>query len=300
MVTLAEKPAPLATEAGHWYLPDGTPFYTTTGTNGKERPVTLADARKTKAVPSVTTITGIIKSDGLQRYFDRQMFDATVRMVAKDQERGIWISFKEWFKTIFSKPELTDVFFARCHEASRAHGKAAADKGTALHAAIETFLLGEYYFGEIYEPHVEKIIATLFQYGIDLGSGGEPEKSFAHPMGFGGKVDYHDRPRFVRHLGDKSTRLSHLATTGLVIDFKSKPKIDHGKRYAYGNHAMQLAAYRNGLGIPFARCINVFVGVEDKGVLIHEWAEADLQKAWAQFVHLTKFWQLEKDYFPGQ
>src|SRR5690348_1729137 len=66
------RPA-LATEAGHWYMRDGAPFYTI-----GDRPVTLRDARKVGAVPSVTTITGIVASPALQKYFERHIFRASM------------------------------------------------------------------------------------------------------------------------------------------------------------------------------------------------------------------------------
>ncbi len=247
---------PLATEAGHWYKPDGTPFYTYTNTKGGESNVTLREARKFNAVPSVTTITGTVASPALNKYFERQMFDAVMRTPRNGCE--------------------LEVFFTRCQSASKEHSKAAADKGTSLHGAIECYMAGEP-FGDEWAPHVAAVYATLRQYGIELD--GESEKSFAHPLGFGGKVDYHD-------------------TTPLVNDFKSKPRIEPGKRYAFDNHAMQLAAYREGLGIPKARCINTFVGIEDKRVLIHEWDEATLARGWRMFKLLLAFWQEERSFFP--
>jgi hypothetical protein len=48
--------AEFATSGGHWYGLDGTPRYTITGKNGKERNTTLRDARVMNLVPSVTTI----------------------------------------------------------------------------------------------------------------------------------------------------------------------------------------------------------------------------------------------------
>ncbi len=254
--TVSRVKDPLATEAGHWYKPDGTPFYTYTNSKGGTSNVTLREARKLNAVPSVTTITGTVASPALGKYFERQMFDAVIRTPRNGCD--------------------LEVFFARCQTASKEHSKAAADKGTALHGAIECYMAGEQ-FADEWEPHVDAVIGTLRQYGIELD--GESEKSFAHPLGFGGKVDYHD-------------------TTPLVNDFKSKPMIEPGKRYAFDNHAMQLAAYRHGLGIPTARCINTFVGIEDKRVLIHEWDEADLARGWRMFKLLLAFWQEDKKFFP--
>jgi hypothetical protein len=54
---------------------------------------------------------------------------------------------------------------------------------------------------------------------------------------------------------------------------------------------MQLAAYREGLGMPSARCANVFVSRNVAG-LVHvvEWEEKDLQKGTKMFVGLLDYW----------
>jgi hypothetical protein len=58
---------------------------------------------------------------------------------------------------------------------------------------------------------------------------------------------------------------------------------------------MQLSAYRVGLGIPKARCANVFVSrsVPDL-VVVKEWSLEDLDRGWEMFVNLLQFWQLKK------
>lgn len=268
----------IATESGHWYLGDGTPFYTIKNGDGKERAVTLRDARKVNAVPSVTTITKIIASDGLQKYFDRQMFEACLA------EGGALYAARSAVVVDGIGEQDLDILFARCRQASREHGRKAAEAGTALHGAIEQALREPFRLGpDEYDEHVAVVFATLKQYGIDLDDG-EPEKSFAHSMGFGGKVDYHKRD------GEQG---------GVIIDFKSKPSITPGKRYGYDNHAMQLAAYSMGLGMKYARCLNVFVGIEDKRVLIHEWSDDDLARGWNMFSLLLKFWQVSKNYYPA-
>lgn len=260
--------APIASEQGHWYLPDGTPFYTVPYANGKgERPATLKDARKVGAFPSVTTILKVAAAPGLEHYFQRQIFDAVLRLPRR-------------VSVVPEVIEDSEAYFERVREASREHSKAAADKGTALHGAIEQFLRGEPITDKSYSPHVANIAKITCQYGLDVRRG-EPEKSFAHKLGFGGKVDL--------HWGSNP-----LYDDGVIIDFKSKPNIEPGKKYAYSNHAMQLAAYRNGLGLcSTARCINIFVGIEDKEVLIHEWPEKELGRAWARFLCFLHAWQLE-------
>ncbi len=60
---------------------------------------------------------------------------------------------------------------------------------------------------------------------------------------------------------------------------------------------MQLSAYRVGLGIPKARCANVFVSrsVPDL-VVVKEWSLGDLDRGWEMFVHLLQFWQLKNSH----
>jgi hypothetical protein len=60
---------------------------------------------------------------------------------------------------------------------------------------------------------------------------------------------------------------------------------------------MQLAAYRVGLGVPTARCANVFVSRNVPGlVVVKEWPLEDLNTGWEMFLHLLAFWQLKNDH----
>src|SRR5206468_8431376 len=75
-----------------------------------------------------------------------------------------------------------------------------------------------------------------------------PEKSFASPLGYGGKVDLHSR--------------------NWVIDFKTKDG-DLADVKCWDDHFMQTAAYAYGLELPAAQTAVVFV---TRG----EWAAAKL------------------------
>jgi hypothetical protein len=102
-----------AKESGHWYRKDGTPAYTIIGKNGKERNVTLRDARKEKLLPGVTTPIRCAAAPGLeiwkqqnvlmsalttdrlpgeseQDYIERIIKDANDQS-AKARERGTYI-----------------------------------------------------------------------------------------------------------------------------------------------------------------------------------------------------------------
>jgi len=66
---------------------------------------------------------------------------------------------------------------------------------------------------------------------------------------------------------------------------------------AYDEHLLQLAAYRYGLGLPEARCANVFVSVKRPGLIkVHEWEEKDLQRGWLMFQNLLSYWKLKNKF----
>jgi hypothetical protein len=79
-----------------------------------------------------------------------------------------------------------------------------------------------------------------------------------------------------------------------VVDIKTKDFTDPKDVVGYDEHLMQLSAYRVGLGIPNARCANIFVSRTQAGLCkIIEWSEEDLQRGFEMFCSLLKFWQLK-------
>jgi len=92
----------------HFYTPDGQLV------DG------LKAARVCSALPSPTTVLGLIKGEGLIQYFKRSMFEAAV--------------------TTPRRPEWTDAeFYDACVKWSEEHSLAARDKGLALHKIIQEF-----------------------------------------------------------------------------------------------------------------------------------------------------------------
>jgi hypothetical protein len=57
---------------------------------------------------------------------------------------------------------------------------------------------------------------------------------------------------------------------------------------------MQLAAYRQGLGLPTARCANVYF-TESGDVRLIEHSEEDLADAWQCFQCLLLFYKIKND-----
>jgi hypothetical protein len=236
-------------DTGHWYTKDGAPAYTVEGKTGV-RNTTLRDARKLGLLPSVTTINGMLSKAGLDTWKQQQVLLAALTLPRMEGEPE-----QEWL--------------SRVMQDSKATGREAAERGTAIHAVIEA------YFDQVYIPekpaYLDGIdVALKDAFGNQLWL---PEKSFGHPLGFGGKCDL-------------------MAKNGFVVDFKTKDtnldKVD-----VYFEHEMQLAAYREGLGVPTARCAIVFVNGTTNQVKLIEIEEQQLQNGWECFQHLLRVYQIK-------
>jgi hypothetical protein len=236
-------------ENGHWYTKDGSPAYTTIGKTG-ERPTTLRDARKLGLLPSVTTINGMLSKAGLDTWKQQQVLLAALTLPRQDGEPE-----QEWL--------------ARVMQDSKATGREAAERGTAIHAIIEA------YFDQVYMPEkpayldaIDKALRDAFGEQLWLS-----ERSFGHPLGFGGKCDL-------------------MSKDGFIVDFKTK-ETDLDKVDVYFEHEMQLAAYREGLGMPTARSAIVFVNGKTNQVKLIEISQEKLQSGWECFEHLLRVYQIK-------
>lgn len=244
---------PIAIESGHWYDKiTGEPRYTIIGKNGKERATTLRDAKANGYVPSVTTIIREAAKPALDIWKQKQVMLAALTLPRNEGE-------------------LDADFCDRILADSKEQAKQAAERGSALHGAIELRCQGKCIESQWW-PHVDAVAKELSKIGIDLAHG-KSEHSFAHPIGFGGKVDAH--------------------CDDWIVDFKSKEKIEDGKEYAYDEQLMQLTAYQYGLKLPAPRLVNVFVGVTDAKVIVHEWPAEEYLRAWRMFESLLKYWQIK-------
>lgn len=237
-------------ESGHWYhAKSGAPCYSLVGKNGKDRPTTIRDARAMDLVPSVTTILNCAAKPALVNWMVDQALMAALTLPRLPNEP-------------------LDEFMKRAKQDSKEQSRKAAERGTALHGAIERFVIDGVPDMQ-WALHIANVRNALAAIGIDISTG-MAEKSFSCAHGYGGKLDWH----------------SPLA----VIDFKSKDAITE-KVMAYDEHGMQLSAYAEGLGIPGVRRLNVFVGVNDEQVKIHEWPADTHAKHWRMFYSLLQYWQ---------
>ena len=114
------EPRIRAAESTHWYTREGVPMYTVEAKNGNQRPTTLRDARALDLVPSVTTVLNVAAKPGLEAWKQRQLLLAALTLPRSEEE-------------------AEDNYLDRIIRDSREEGRAAADAGTEIHAAIQSF-----------------------------------------------------------------------------------------------------------------------------------------------------------------
>jgi hypothetical protein len=239
------------TEQGHWYTRAGEPCYEIKGANGNMRPTTLRDARKLDLVPSVTTIIKQAAAPGLERWKINQTLLSALTLPRIERE-------------------CEDSYLDRIIRDSQEQARKAADRGTAIHAAIQGHYEGQDTSDAMW-PYVRGARNALDKYFGEVYWA--CERSFAHPLCYGGKCDLH--------------------ATDLVGDIKTKEfdAVDD-KKLAWDDHAIQLAAYREGLGIPTAKCFNIFVSTTVPGLChIHIWSEEEIRRGWKMFQSLLAYWK---------
>jgi hypothetical protein len=246
-----------ASEAGHWYDEDGTPRYTYTDKDGFERKTTLRQAKEYGWFPSVSGIIDCEYKWALENWkIEQHIITADANPRCPDEDLV---------------PYVRRVKAIRREEAAKA-----PDLGSFIHGCIEKHLAGKDY-DQTYCDHVVAAVAAVGEWcGLDgLGI----ERSFAHPLGFGGKSDLHKK-------------LSPFP--GFVGDFKTKDFGEDEFPKAWGGHAMQLAAYREGFGMPNARGAIIYVSTKIPGLVrLVEVSQADLDKGWRKFCALLTYWKAE-------
>ena len=248
----------MGTDSQHWYLADGSPFFEVKAKDGHMRSVTIKDARKVHAVPSVTTVLSIVAKPQLEAWKVRQGILAALTLPRIDGE-----SEEQWL--------------ARINADSREEAKTAAEEGSRIHEALEADRRGQTY-PERYQPHVAAVraeIGKLFPGVTDW----IPEARFAHPDGFGGMCDLHS------------------PSTGICLDYKGKDgDFADGKQLAFDQH-WQLAGYQRGLKLREAPCASLFVSRTHPGkIASHVWSIEDMREGQRVFDAALALWKAIKHY----
>lgn len=240
----------------HWYKKeDGSPFYTIIGTNGKERNVTLRDARKLKnIVPSVTTILKESARPGLNLWIQNQVLLAALTLPRIDNETEA-----EWIVRIMDDSKQTAI--------------KAAERGTQIHTWIQQGFEGKLTIGDDGYEYYQAAAATLFDSVQEIGVQEIAwicESSFATDR-FGGKVDlYSLAPKYIIDVKTKDTTLDNVKT--------------------WDEHDMQTAAYRYGLNQPAAKCGILFISTLDTSAKLVWIEEKKLERGLQMFNALLGYW----------
>lgn len=258
--------------ASHWYLRDGRPFHEIGKKDGSgNRPVTLADARKVLAFPSVTNVLGVLAKPGLEAW---------------KIEQGIMAAL--------TLPRLADEpLDAFAHRVVTDMGEQvdkAADFGSAIHAACEVYALNKELpedpklrrhlqsWCKWFDENVERIdcIETVFVH---------------HEHGFAGRVD------MVAKLKDYGWA---------VVDFKTqkikRSSKGEAKPVFYETWPLQLAAYQQAIMTNSAKNVQAIVSVvidsaQPGPVHVHNWGG---QGYFNSFLAALSLWKYVKDYDPAE
>lgn len=246
-------------------------FVPMTSRPGEFRPTRLNDAKKSGWYPSVTTIQNLLDKPALTNWkIDEHLKQA-------------W----ELFETpqMGNRPQTQDEYIDYIKRCTQAELDKAPKDGTDIHDSLEKWSRAEI---QDLSAKDREICGAAFE-AVKQATGISTdmwacELSFVHPMGYAGKVDLH-----------------RAKGTSWVLDWKSKNTADKWKpgKMHYPEMAMQLAAYRVGLGLDNARCANVFICLEDGAVEFHEWDNAELDKQFANFADLLRIWLRNAGYIPG-
>lgn len=263
--------------ASHWYLPDGTPYHDVPRADGNgTRSVTLRDARKVNAMPSVTNILSVLSKPGLDAWKQEQAIMAALTLPKRDDES----------LDAFARRVVTDM---------SEQVRSAADLGSAVHAAIEVYL-------QTGEPPENPDILRLFQpvkLWIDehVERIGLVETVAVHSdFGYAGRIDL----------------VAKLKSTGTwaVIDFKTqKMKPDKKGVFQaafYETWPLQLMAYFRALNHA-GECSRrlediasvVINSVEPTPVQVKIWPRDEHEPFWQAFQCARELWCFTKGYRPA-
>lgn len=234
----------------------------------------LREARKLNglALPSPTTVLGILGSFGLKEYFRRQMFEATA--------------------TTARQPNWTDdEYYAAVTKYADEHGQAARDKGGDFHSLVQRFhercmngvealdQVDQVFCAEL-QPQFE---AYVKWYGANVRRSLLVEQAVIG-QGYAGRVDH------VAEMMD-----GRIA----CLDCKTQD-ITKKKKFAYySNFAIQLAAYAGAIK-PQPEClISVMVSSNLPAVVESKIWDRDVDYYHKIFMGLLSYWSFDNDYHPS-
>ena len=242
--------------SSRFYNPDGT-FAIGAG---------LARARKEGLHPSVTTISNVIHRSVLEAWKDNGLLDsAWDKLVEYD---AIEISETDW------KEEVKEHWMDKMSEARKL--------GTEVHDNIEWMLKNKRMPNPPKDDLIMLSLESIWEWmeknyvkvdGI--------EEAFAHPLGFGGKVDFH---------GAWGKRQRPL-----TLDWKTSKHMQY-----YPDMPIQLAANATGVGKLDGDIVNVLISTSDPGEIDYRvWGDDKKRpnEYWFQrFINRFTVWRDEHNF----
>ena len=268
---LVQREAP-----SHWYLRDGSAYHEVVRADGNGmRSVTLRDARKVGALPSVTNILGVMAKPGLDAWKQEQAILAALTLPRRDDE-------------------ALDAFARRVVEDMSDQVRSAADLGSAVHAGIEVYLQT----GDMPEnPDVLRLLAPVKQWIDDhIERIGLVETVAVHSeLGFAGRIDVVAKLKF--------------SSAWTVIDFKTQKMKPNAKGLYqptfYEAWPLQLMAYFEAMRSE-GECSRrlediasvVINSVEPTPVKVKVWPREEHPSYWRAFQSARELWCFSKSYRP--
>jgi hypothetical protein len=274
-MTLIERQAP-----SHWYLRDGRPFHEIAKKDGSgNRAVTLADARKVLALPSVTNVLGVIAKPGLEAWKIEQGIMAALTLPRTAEEP-------------------LDAFARRVVVDMGEQVEKAADFGSSIHSACEIYARNK----EI--PKDPKLLAHFQPWQKWFDENVERihclEEVYVHPdQGYAGRVDM---VALIKGVGGTS---SYWA----VVDFKTQ-KVKRSakgepKPVFYETWPLQLEAYRQAVihstGKNVTELVSVVIDSAEPGpVAVKVWSKTPQmrERYFSAFLSAYSVWRYVKEYDP--
>lgn len=247
----------------HFYDREGNPVYEVLNkAKGGTRPVNIRDARKLNLCIGVTTPISLIGSSSLDRWKQLRLLEVI------EEQPNIIRKHEDWKEEAISLSEDRN--------------KEYSSKGSEIHDVLEKYFKGQELPAE-YETLLRPAIQTLESLAaVHNNVRFHPETSFAHPDGFGGKIDL----------------LIETDDGWLLVDFKTKSKDSITGKDLYDSHLMQLAAYA--LGNPDKNIfmyLNLMISVTNPGHhYLHSWSDEDILRGEKMFKCLLEYWKLSMRY----
>lgn len=273
----------------HAYKQDGSPMHWVPNVSkGGTRATRVSDMKKHGAVPSVTEIIKSAHAPGLVNWLQRE----PLRYLHAN-----WDEFFYWDKAKFAYPysDPEELCTAVIKASTEKIADDTADIGTRLHDGMELWAKGKPVTAEI-QPYVDsfrRIMETDFHLVMHPAPTWKAEHTFSNGR-WGGMLDLWCPQG--NYPGGGEHKLFDWKSKDFTQEEMNAPRF----RLHYDDHAEQLAAYAEGLGLTTYRAFNVFLSRTEPGTVhVVEWEKGELDLGLERFLGLFKYWCAKKRYWPG-